>query len=115
MTQVPPTRYSSAIITCAPWLAATRAARTPPDPAPITNRSTSRSAIVCSSTGPPAWNAPVRRSQIVTSFLEFNAHLGNHLFGQLVGPVLGEFHAAIDNPRLLRKHLLADRRGIECE
>src|ERR1700722_4149739 len=40
MTQVPPTRYSSAIITRAPWRAAIRAARTPPDPAPITNRST---------------------------------------------------------------------------
>src|SRR5580692_4615296 len=40
MTQVPPTRYSSATITRAPWRAAMRAARTPPDPAPITNRST---------------------------------------------------------------------------
>src|SRR5437868_7088145 len=41
MTQVPPTRYSSAIITLAPCSAATRAARTPPEPPPITNRSTS--------------------------------------------------------------------------
>src|SRR5260370_23137118 len=40
MTQVPPTRYSSAIITRAPWPAAMRAARTPPDPAPMTKRST---------------------------------------------------------------------------
>src|SRR5580700_4198429 len=40
MTQVPPTRYSSAIITRAPCPAAIRAARTPPDPAPMTKRST---------------------------------------------------------------------------
>src|SRR5215510_531428 len=49
MTQVPPTRYSSAIITLAPWPAAIRAARTPPDPAPITNRSTSWLAMVSAS------------------------------------------------------------------
>src|SRR5436305_12242524 len=40
MTQVPPTRNSSAIITLAPWRAAMRAARTPPEPAPMTKRST---------------------------------------------------------------------------
>src|SRR5579862_6876621 len=38
-------RYSSAIITRAPWLAAMRAARTPPDPPPMTNRSVSKSAM----------------------------------------------------------------------
>ena len=37
--QVPPTRDSSAMATLAPWLAATRAARTPPEPAPMTKRS----------------------------------------------------------------------------
>src|SRR5882757_7308034 len=45
ITQVPPIRYSSATITLAPWLAAMRAARTPPEPPPMTNRSTSNSAI----------------------------------------------------------------------
>ena len=39
MTQVPPTRCSSATATRAPDKAASRAARTPPDPAPITKRS----------------------------------------------------------------------------
>ena len=39
MTQVPPGRYSSATATRAPDRAASRAARTPPDPAPMTNRS----------------------------------------------------------------------------
>ena len=41
ITQVPPTRYSSANATRAPCCAATRAARTPPEPPPMTNRSTS--------------------------------------------------------------------------
>src|SRR6478672_3006320 len=41
MTQVPPTRYSSATITRAPCWAAMRAARTPPEPPPMTKRSTS--------------------------------------------------------------------------
>ena len=45
ITQVPPIRYSSAIMTLAPWPAAIRAARTPPEPPPMTNRSTSNSAI----------------------------------------------------------------------
>jgi hypothetical protein len=46
ITQVPPIRYSSASKTRAPWPAAIRAARTPPEPPPITNRSTSNSAMV---------------------------------------------------------------------
>ena len=39
ITQVPPMRYSSASATRAPWLAAMRAARTPPEPPPMTIRS----------------------------------------------------------------------------
>ena len=39
ITQVPPTRYSSATATRAPDAAARRPARTPPDPAPMTKRS----------------------------------------------------------------------------
>ena len=39
ITQVPPTRSSSATATRAPLMAASRAARTPPDPAPMTKRS----------------------------------------------------------------------------
>jgi hypothetical protein len=39
MTQVPPTRLSSAIATRAPWLLAMRAARTPAEPAPMMKRS----------------------------------------------------------------------------
>src|SRR5206468_1220494 len=43
MTHVPPSRYSSASITLAPCPEATRAARMPPDPPPITNKSKSNS------------------------------------------------------------------------
>ena len=45
ITQVPPIRYSSATMTLAPCRAAMRAARTPPEPPPMTKRSTSNSAI----------------------------------------------------------------------
>src|SRR5918998_4084404 len=45
MTQVPPTRNSSATMTRAPWPAAMRPARTPAEPAPMMNRSTSKSVI----------------------------------------------------------------------
>src|SRR4029079_4953937 len=41
ITQVPPMRYSSAIVTLAPYCAAMRAARTPREPPPITKKSTS--------------------------------------------------------------------------
>src|SRR3981189_2064196 len=43
--RVRPIRYSSATMTLAPGPAAMRAARTPPEPPPMTNRSTSNSAI----------------------------------------------------------------------
>ena len=39
LTQVPPQKRSSAMATRAPWPAAMRAQRTPPEPPPITNRS----------------------------------------------------------------------------
>src|SRR5690606_18330987 len=48
MTQVPPTRLSSHTATRAPSAAAMRLARTPPEPAPITKRSKSYCAMLCS-------------------------------------------------------------------
>src|SRR5688572_22983764 len=42
LTQVPPKRSDSAMATRAPWLAATRLARTPPEPPPIVKRSKSK-------------------------------------------------------------------------
>src|SRR5690606_14723190 len=47
MTHVPPSRYSSASATRAPCPAAIRAARTPPEPPPITNRSKSYLVMSC--------------------------------------------------------------------
>src|SRR5277367_5561569 len=45
MTQVPPMRLSSATSVLAPWPAAIRAALTPPDPAPMTKKSTSKAMV----------------------------------------------------------------------
>src|SRR6476659_7788045 len=112
ITQVPPMRYSSAIITRAPWPAAIRAARTPPEPPPITNRSTSNSAI----------SVP-DRSLFLTRFLHANrhplrlktrsdflaalAHLGAEFavdrFGETRCPLIHIGHAELDCPRLRRQ------------
>src|SRR5436309_2732341 len=81
-TQVPPHRLTSAIATRAPCSAATRAARTPPEPPPITNRSTSKCVIVhglysrtCRSVSRPTLASPgVRRSKPETE-LVFNNQL----------------------------------------
>src|SRR5947208_6333530 len=106
MTQVPPTRYSSAIITFAPCSAATLAARTPPDPAPITKRSTS------------VIQAPSRigrRSEIVALLLHLGAHPAHHLFGELVGPLLDAAETVVEEFRLLIDDLAAQRRLVEGE
>src|SRR3954447_5660972 len=77
MTHVPPSRYSSASITLAPCPAATRAARIPPDPPPITNKSTSNSAsregsetsAACLDTPGGSRNASVSLNSGIQSFL----------------------------------------------
>src|SRR5665213_192166 len=108
ITQVPPIRYSSAIITRAPWPAAIRAARTPPEPPPITNRSTSHSAI----------SAPPRKiSSRGSNLLAALAHLGAEFtvdhFGKTLGPLVHVTHAGLDGFRLRRQQLLAERRFVE--
>src|SRR4051812_25567084 len=107
MTQVPPTRYSSATITRAPWPAAMRAARTPPDPAPITRKSTSWAAI----------SAPARKaaSQVVALLLHFLAEARRHLLVDLARPHFGARQALVDDGRLLGGKFLADRRLVEGE
>src|SRR5215475_11057660 len=105
MTQVPPTRNSSAIITLAPWPAAIRAARTPPEPAPITNRSTSGIPIVCS----------VLSLDLFSSFPHLGAELGDDLVHELVRPLVDVAGALIEDQRLLRDDLAADRRLVECQ
>src|SRR4029077_1179121 len=99
MTPVPPRRYSSATPTRAPCSAAMRAARTPPDPPPMTKRSTSWSAI----------------SEIVSALLHLGAHLGNDVLGKAVAPLAGVGHAFVDDFRFLDDHLSAERRLIEVQ
>src|SRR5215470_11124430 len=107
MTQVPPTRYSSAIITRAPYPAAMRAARTPPEPAPITNRSTSKSLIA----GSPS----VARSERVSALSHLGAQALQRLFVQLHRPILRRRHGLFDEVRLFGLQLLAERRFVEGE
>src|SRR5271170_5386152 len=94
ITQVPPMRYSSATITRAPYPAAIRAARTPPEPPPMTNRSTSNSAIshldLCS----------VSAIGFALDFLAALAHfcteLGIHDFRKLRPPLVHKGHAGLN-------------------
>src|SRR6516162_11546035 len=95
ITQVPPMRYSSAIITRAPWPAAIRAARTPPEPPPMTKRSTSNSAMIHSDL---FQGFPVRYA--LSDFLATLAHLGaegaHHGFREVLRPRVHEGHAEAD-------------------
>src|SRR6202035_3216002 len=97
MTQVPPRRYSSASMTRAPCCAAMRAARTPPEPPPMTNRSTSKSDML----------------HIVSALLHFGAHAVHDIDRQIVRPRGGATHRVFDSLRLFDDHLLADRRLVE--
>src|ERR1700730_9906160 len=95
-----------------------RAARTPPEPAPMTKRSTSWSAISCYR---PIFPKPVGRrsnrhwSKGVAFFLQFLAHLCHHLVGERVRPILREFQTVIDDLWLLDDQLFSGRRFVECE
>src|SRR5579862_3416489 len=97
ITQVPPRRYSSASMTRAPCCAAMRAARTPPEPPPMTNRSTSKSDML----------------HIVSALLHFGAHAIHDVDRQIVGPFGGAVHGIFDGLRLLDDHLLADGGLVE--
>src|ERR1700733_6623066 len=97
MTQVPPRRYSSASMAPAPCGGAMRAAPTPPEPPPMTNRSTSKSDML----------------HIVSALLHFGAHAVHHVDRQIVSPFGGAVHRVFDGLRLLDDHLLADRRLVE--
>src|SRR5262249_23019698 len=103
LTEVPPTRDSSASMTRAPEPAAIRPAAPPPEPPPTTKRSTSCSAI---SSDPP-------HLDVVTSFFHFGAHFGDDLLRQVFGPSLRIFHALIQDGRLLHDQLAAERRLVE--
>src|SRR6185369_11501644 len=106
ITQVPPIRYSSATMTLAPWRAAMRAARTPPEPPPMTKRSTSNSAI---STPPEV----AFGSDILAALLHLGAELAVDGFGKGLRPLVHVGHAELDGAGLTREQLLAERRLVE--
>src|SRR6266478_3016915 len=124
ITQVPPIRYSSASMTRAPWPAAMRAARTPPEPPPMTNRSTSNSAMV---TLPGFYfltrflhanRHPLRSKTLWKSYLlAALAHLGAEFtvdgFGKNLRPLVHKGHAELNCPRLGGEQFLPQRRFVE--
>src|ERR1700738_3683541 len=90
ITQVPPIRYSSAIMTRAPWPAAIRAARTPPEPPPMTNRSTSNSAIF-------HLDLSLRQSSdLLAPLAHFGAELAVDHLGKVLGPAVHIGHAELN-------------------
>src|SRR6201996_2640040 len=107
ITQVPPIRYSSATMTRAPWPAAIRAARTPPEPPPMTNRSTSNSAIYYLDL------IAKQRSDLLAPLAHFGAELAIDDLGEVLGPAVHIGHAELDCPGLAGEQLLAQRRLVE--
>src|SRR6266849_618579 len=107
ITQVPPIRYSSATITRAPKPAAIRAARTPPEPPPMTNRSTSNSAI-------SHLDLDRRQSSdLLAPLTHFGAEFAVDEFREVLSPAVHIGHAERDCPGLARKQLLAERGLVE--
>src|SRR6476620_12255317 len=102
MTQVPPIRYSSAITTRAPYPAAMRAARTPPDPPPMTIRSTSKSAMLRSQPN----------SDFLAALAHFRAEFAIDDIRELLRPFVHVFHARFDRLGLLCDQLLPQRRLV---
>src|SRR5258708_6517092 len=84
-----------------------RAARTPPEPAPMTNRSTSSDI--------PAPIVALRRELElgVAAFFHFRAHFRHHGLGIFVDPDLRTLGRCLAGLRLLLNHLLAERRLVE--
>src|SRR5262249_33648474 len=107
ITQVPPIRYSSATTTFAPWLAAMRAARTPPEPPPMTKRSTSYSAMAA----PPFLREA--RSDRLVALLHFLAERLVHDTRKRQRPLVHVGHAELNGARLGRQQFLAQRRLVE--
>src|SRR3954468_19027120 len=80
-----------------------RAARTPPEPAPITNRSTS---------GIPRVRL-LLSLDLFSSLPHLSAELGDDFIRELVSPLVDVASALIEDRRLLRDDLAADRRLVE--
>src|ERR1043165_10043427 len=82
-----------------------RAARTPPEPPPITKRSQSKSAMT----------AAQARLEIMALFLHLGAEAIHPLLADLASPLLNIFERLIEHLRLDTRHLLAQRRLVEGE
>src|SRR5262245_7602989 len=91
-----------------------RAARTPPEPAPMTKRSTSGIANPSPNPGSHPRSCP-HRLDFVPPPLHLRAKLGNDFVGKLVPPSLHVLGALVENDRLLRDDLPAERRLVERE
>src|SRR3974390_218196 len=102
-------------MTRAPECDATRAARTPPEPAPITKRSTCCSAIGrhCLLAGRAGPRPAVWRLLCNPSFLQLFAHFSYNFVRKLICPFLREAQTGIGDLRLFIQQLFAGRRVVE--
>src|ERR1700738_823274 len=108
ITQVPPIRYSSAIMTRAPWPAAIRASPPPPEPPPMTNRSTSNSAMSF-----PIQIGFLNGSDLLAALAHLGAKFTVDGFGEGLRPLIHIGHAELNCPRLGREQFLAERRLVK--
>src|SRR3981189_895454 len=117
ITQAPPLRYSSATMTLAPWPAAMRAARTPPEPPPMTNRSTSNSAMATPLYSPSPRSlrrgAKNERSGFLAALPHLATERGVDGFGKHLRPLVHIGHRELDGARFAREQFLAERRLVE--
>src|SRR5713101_5951024 len=110
-------------MTRAPWLAAIRAARTPPEPPPMTNRSTSNSAMVTlpglyfdafSSREPASTSLEnALESYLLAAFAHFGAEFTVDGFAKNLRPLIHIGHAELNCPWLGGEQFLAERRLVE--
>src|SRR3954454_21068292 len=84
-----------------------RAARTPPEPPPITKRSTSYSAMAA----PPLFRQPP--SDRLVALLHLVAEFLVHGARKLQRPLVHIAHAKLDRPRLGHQQLLSQRGLVE--
>src|SRR3954469_9247331 len=87
-----------------------RAARTPPDPAPMTNRSTS-----CGIPLPRLAPATDRSELVVALLLHLCAHFSDHVRGVVVDPPLGTLGGFLAVLLFSLDDLLTERRFVEFE
>src|SRR6266849_9415595 len=111
-------------MTRAPWPAAIRAARTPPEPPPMTNRSTSNSAMVTlpgfyfltrflRANRYPIRSKTLWKSYLLAAFAHLGAEFAIDGFGKDLRPLIHIGHAELNCPWLGGEQFLAERRFVE--